>query len=90
MKNQEEPEVVSCLRQYPLLAPRDCQVIESQTRVAVLSRYGHELWHLYKKPKKARSAPLADWDFTDLTPARKGTTSEAQATKWVVDGVWKP
>jgi hypothetical protein len=63
-------------------------VIESKDRVALLSGYGSEMWHLYTKKRKGRSAPLADWTFDDLTPARKGTTSEAQATKWVVDGEW--
>jgi hypothetical protein len=46
------------------------------------------MWHLYTKKRKGRSAPLSDWHRDDLTPARKGTTSEAQATKWVVDGEW--
>jgi hypothetical protein len=82
-----ESEVFSYLREVPS-RPGRCRVIESQRRVAVLSRYGHELWHLYTKKRKARSAPLADWTFDDLTPACKGTSSEAQATKWVVDGKW--
>jgi hypothetical protein len=87
----DEPEVVSYLRDFPpFRAPKDCQVIESRTRVAVRSQSGHELWHLYTKKRHARGA-LAAWEFfADLTPARKGTTSEARATKWVVDGVWKP
>jgi hypothetical protein len=82
VKNQEEPEVVAYIDAGQL-------VIESRHRVAKLGRYGHELWHLYAKKRHARGM-LADWDFVDLTPARKGTTSEAQATKWVVDGEWKP
>jgi hypothetical protein len=77
----DEPEVVSYFN------GERC-VIESKDRVALLSRYGHELWHLYKKKRHARGA-LAAWEFfADLTPACKGTTSEAQATKWVVDGKW--
>jgi hypothetical protein len=89
LRDADEPEVVSCLRQHhpPLLTPRDCQVIESRTRVAVRSQSGHKLWHLYTKERHARGM-LAGWDFVDLIPARKGTTSEAQATKWVVDGEW--
>jgi hypothetical protein len=63
-------------------------VIESKDRVALRSGYGSEMWHLYTKKRKARSAPLSDWHRDDLAPARKGTTSEAQATKWVVDGEW--
>lgn len=78
----DEPEVVSYFN------GERC-VIESKDRVALLSRYGHELWHLYKKKRHTRSAPFATWAFfADLTPARKGTTSEARATKWVVDGKW--
>lgn len=79
----DEPEVVSYFNDGRF-------VIESRHRVALLFRPGSGLWHLYTKKRHARSAPLADWTFDDLTPARKGTTSEARATKWVVDGVWKP
>ena len=77
----DEPEVVAYFNGGRF-------VIESRYRVAVLSRHGHKLWHFYTKKRKARSAALSDWDFVDLAPARKGTTSEAQATKWVVDGEW--
>ncbi len=63
-------------------------VIESKDRVALLSGYGSEMWHLNTKKRKARSAALSDWDYADLTPACKGTSSEARATKWVVDGKW--
>ena len=77
----EEPEVVAYISAGRF-------VIESRDRAALLSWYGHELWHLYTKLRNARSAPLADWDLADLTPARKGTSSEARATKWVVDGKW--
>lgn len=77
----DEPEVVSYI-------DSDWPVIESRYRIAVLSRRGHELWHLYMKKRKARSAALSDWDSVDLTTAQKGTTSEARATKWVVDGKW--
>jgi len=77
----DEPEVVAYIS-------AGCFVIESRDRAALLSWYGHKMWHLYTKKRHARSAPLADWTFDDLTPARKGTTSEAQATKWVIDGKW--
>ena len=81
-QNQDdEPEVVSYFNGERF-------VIESKDRVALLSRYGHELWHLYKKKRHARSAPLADWTFDDLTSAKRGTTSEAQATRSVVEGKW--
>jgi hypothetical protein len=83
----DEPEVVAYLDDDGRL------VIESRERVARRRRLRirhpdglYEMWHLYTKKRKARSAALSDWDFVDLTPARKGTTSEAQATKWVVDG----
>ncbi len=79
----EEPEVVSYVNP-------GMSVIESRDRAALLFRHGSGFWHLYTKKRHARSAPIADWTFDDLTPARKGTTSEAQATKWVVDGEWKP
>lgn len=79
----DEPEIVSYLDHGRL-------VIESKQRVAALSRYGSELFHLYNKTRHASSTqPLAGWDFADLIPTKKGTTSEAQATKWVIDGVWK-
>ena len=81
VETDEEPEVVMYLNGGRF-------VIESKDRVALLSWYGSEMWHLYTKKWKARSTALADWDFADLTPARKGTTSEATATKWVVDGKW--
>jgi len=77
----DEPEVVMYLNGGRF-------VIESRHRVALLSWYGSDLWHLYTKTKKVRSAALADWNFADLIPARKGTSSEATATKWVVDGKW--
>jgi hypothetical protein len=85
----DEPEVVAYLDDDGRL------VIESRERVARRRRLRirhpdglYEMWHLYTKKRKARSAALSDWDFVDLAPARKGTTSEAQATKWVVDGEW--
>jgi hypothetical protein len=85
----DEPEVVAYLDDDGRL------VIESRERVARRRRLRirhpdglYEMWHLYTKKRKARSAALSDWDFVDLTPARKGTTSEATATKWVVDGKW--
>jgi hypothetical protein len=85
----DEPEVVAYLDDDGRL------VIESRERVARRRRLRirhpdglYEMWHLYTKKRKARSAALSDWDFVDLTPARKGTTSEAQATTWVVDGEW--
>lgn len=76
-----EPEVVAYFNDGRF-------VIESRHRVALLSRHGSEMWHLYTKKRHARSAPLSDWHRDDLTPARKGTSSEATATKWVVDGEW--
>jgi hypothetical protein len=77
----DEPEVVMYLNGGRF-------VIESRHRVALLSRHGSEMWHLYAKKRHARRAPLSDWHRDDLIPARKGTSSEATATKWVVDGEW--
>lgn len=77
----EEPEVVSYVNP-------GMSVIESKGRVALLFRHGSGLWHLYKKKRHARSAALSDWTFDDLTPAYRGTTSEAQATRSVVEGKW--
>jgi hypothetical protein len=85
----DEPEVVAYLDDDGRL------VIESRERVARRRRLRirhpdglYEMWHLYTKKRHARSAALSDWDFVDLAPARKGTSSEARATKWVVDGEW--
>lgn len=77
----DEPEVVMYLDGGRF-------VIESKDRVALLSWYGSKMWHLYTKKRRAQRAEIGEWGHLDLIPARKGTTSEAQATKWVVDGEW--